>query len=184
MIFVQGEVAFYHMVVESASEESYREWFIGGMHDSWWRDTLGDPPYVMTPLDYALEAQHFMILDQTYLNADPRKIALDKGLWCIEPNDDQLFLDIDDEQDIEKLEDMLAVLIANRQPAEITSRTPSKTQGHYHIVVTLEGAHLTPLQRVALQACLGSDRKRELLAVCRIAAEVPHPVTVFFEEVS
>lgn len=101
----------------------------------------------------------------------------------VEPADDELFIDFDgvaDGSDDDRLQDALVLLQRNGEQVEIIRETPSRTPGHRHIVLRM-GRDLTPLERVALQACLGSDRKRELLAVLRVWNAVS-PVTCFFEE--
>ena len=47
--------------------------------------------------------------------------------------------------------------------------TRSKTQGHYHAVAILDPAHppISDVLRLAIQACLGSDWKKEMLGVLR-----------------
>jgi len=53
----------------------------------------------------------------------------------------------------------------------------SRTKGH-HIILKLASA-LDPVTRIMLQACLGSDRVREVLSYCRYAKGEPNPVLLF-----
>lgn len=58
--------------------------------------------------------------------------------------------------------------------------SPSGEAGHYHIVVTLS-RDVEPMERILLQAILGSDLQREALSWVRIVNGDPHP-TLFFEK--
>jgi hypothetical protein len=53
--------------------------------------------------------------------------------------------------------------------------TPSKTESHWHIRVFLKN-RLTLLQRIALQAILGSDPVREFMNYQRVRLKSPHPI--------
>ncbi|SRR6266404_6457966 len=59
-------------------------------------------------------------------------------------------------------------------------RRSSNRASHWHVEVTCSQG-LNPAERIALQAILGSDRKRELLSLCRYFAGSRYP-TLFFEE--
>ncbi len=59
-------------------------------------------------------------------------------------------------------------------------RRSSNHGNHWHVeVISSQG--LNKAERIALQAALGSDRKRELLSLCRYFAGSRYP-TLFFEE--
>lgn len=98
------------------------------------------------------------------------------------PKRNELFIDIDNEADLDVLHDKLKILERNGQPTEIVRFDESRTPGHYHVVVRLKGAKLSPTARVAFQACLGSDRSRELLSLLRIGFKTNREATVFFEK--
>ncbi len=84
------------------------------------------------------------------------------GKVVVYPNRYQLFVDIDSDTDHMRFNDLVAIL---EQSERITHFAfPSKTPGHCHIIVTLD-REISPWERVALQAAMGSDRKRELLAI-------------------
>lgn len=97
------------------------------------------------------------------------------------PEDDELFLDIDSNADADWLAQMLEVLHGNCVPFEVEKTTTSKS-GNMHVYIKMD-RKLTPVERVALQACLGSDRHRELLSMLRIWYTDRAP-TVFFEKPS
>lgn len=103
-----------------------------------------------------------------------------RGFTIVRPGADELLLDLDRPIDVAFMVDTLAILKDNGFPFEETKRIVSKS-GHLHVYLKAPRA-VTPLERLALQAMLGSDRKRELLGFLRIENEVPDP-TVFFEKV-
>lgn len=63
----------------------------------------------------------------------------------------------------------------------LTTIYPSSSgkRGHWHVLITFKKP-IDPIMRIALQVCLGSDRVRELLSLCRVLNGSPIP-TLFFE---
>ena len=131
------------------------------------------------------------------LNEDPYEVAKEKGLECVLPADDELQIDIDDEASLKQYERGITVLSENGIIVTETKRTVS-AGGNTHIYVKCElrasrnasfwkrmfgqGDKIDPMTRIALQACLGSDRVRELLSILRITSKSGRPPTVFFEK--
>jgi hypothetical protein len=101
------------------------------------------------------------------------------GLVVVEPAASELFLDLDT-----GLEEFRTLLYDVAATAGLRIHRvdfwPSRKPGHWHAVVALEH-EITPVMRIALQAALGSDRKRELLGLMRILLDVAAAPTVFFE---
>jgi hypothetical protein len=119
------------------------------------------------------------------LNDSPYDTAAALGLRVITPGDRELFIDIDCDEDLAHYRAMLEILkpIAftdGRALVVMEKVVPSKTLGHFHITVTLD-ERVTPMERIAFQAALGSDRKRELLSLLRVRLDLDRPPTVFFE---
>lgn len=112
---------------------------------------------------------------------DPYTDAVEQGMQVRLPKSNELFIDIDSEEDHTHLWAMICVLSSNGIHLKVTENRPSRTQGHRHIVAELDH-ELTPLERILLQAVLGSDRKRELLSWIRIHAATGFEPTVFFEK--
>ncbi len=102
----------------------------------------------------------------------------DRKVVLPEPN--QLFIDIDSDEDLEFYE--CQMLILDRFVESTETITASASPGHYHVVVTLS-RDPSPWERVAMQAALGSDRKRELLAIINRTGDLPGP-NCFFEAIS
>jgi hypothetical protein len=106
--------------------------------------------------------------------------ADERGMEIRYPKDDELFVDIDSARDFTRFKTMVEML-GRIERVKGWTDTPSASGGqHRHVVVTL-GRHVGPLERVALQAMLGSDLKREMLSYEQLkTGSNPHP-TVFFE---
>lgn len=91
------------------------------------------------------------------------------------PAEDELLLDFDNSVDYDFFEKQLSVL-GQYWGVEKHEQYPSISgkPGHLHVIVKLK-AKVTPLERIALQACLGSDRKRELLGIVMLHNHDPFP---------
>lgn len=102
-----------------------------------------------------------------------------ENLAIVLPKPNELLVDIDNE-DAENVFNTLLPLVAEYIGLISVERNPSKS-GHprYHLTVTL-GRDVTPLERIALQAILGSDRKRELLSFIEMTNGDQTP-TLFLE---
>lgn len=112
---------------------------------------------------------------------DAHALAARWGLTVVAPEDDELQLDIDEPGDLDVANKMLRVLEAHDIRCEVARATPSKS-GNAHVVMRIEWPRpLDPITRIALQACFGSDRKRELLSLLRHEFGTQNPPTVFFE---
>lgn len=92
--------------------------------------------------------------------AAKKKAKKEKSV-IIYPSDNQLFIDIDNKEGYEIFVAQRKILEQYVKFEKVVENT-SKTPGHRHITVTL-GLTITPIQRILLQAVLGSDLKRELL---------------------
>lgn len=96
------------------------------------------------------------------------------------PEKNQLFIDIDTEAQYDTFLKMVQVLTNNNRGIVKIEVSPSKSGlPKQHAVVTLD-CGLTGLERVTLQACLGSDPVREYLSYVRILRGVETP-TIFQE---
>lgn len=96
------------------------------------------------------------------------------------PTDWEIQLDIDNEHSYLLFNNQIRIA---RQYLSIVGieEHPSKSGlPKRHITITLD-YKVTPLERIALQACLGSDRIRELLGFMRLNLKQTNP-TCFFEK--
>ena len=106
--------------------------------------------------------------------------AKDNGLDVVFPKPSELQVDIDSDAAYERYCGVLDRLL-HHLPFVTESITPSRSgYPKRHIVLTLREP-VTDVQRIALQAILGSDPVRELLSLKRIENGDPHP-TLFFEK--
>ena len=115
------------------------------------------------------------------LNDNPWFAARKLGRKVVLPGPRDLFVDIDTEADYLWLKAQLNTLAALPFGIRIMRELPSKSglpRRHVYLKTTRV---LTPVERIALQACLGSDRKRELLSMMRVYLETKRPATIFFE---
>lgn len=96
-----------------------------------------------------------------------------------EPAGNELFLDIDSAEDAEFFASQLLILEENIGIEGFVSTVSKSGLPHRHVVVTL-ARDVTTLERIALQAMLGSDRKHELLSFLDMQKGMEKP-TLFFE---
>lgn len=112
--------------------------------------------------------------------AQAQRDAERKGCEIRLPNADELFIDIDSDEDYRAFLEQLDIF---KEHIEVLwwHATPSKSGGRrWHVVITL-GFDVDDRERVIYQALLGSDRKRELLSWIRIVGSHSQHPTLFFE---
>ena len=102
-----------------------------------------------------------------------------KGCVILVPSAREAFVDIDDGPSLEIFEANIARLKEIELLSHKRHRSPSGTEGRYHVVVTFE-RDITPIERILFQALLGSDRVREFLSYQRHVRGDATP-TLFFE---
>lgn len=115
--------------------------------------------------------------------AEAEKIAALQGCIVRAPLPKELFVDIDTPEQYETfLKQMKAfpkgLIVKSRE-----SSSPSGTPGKLHVVVTLSRSVTDEVERVLLQALLGSDPMRELLSWRRIEDGSDNDaISLFFEK--
>lgn len=102
--------------------------------------------------------------------------ALSMSQVVVVPADNELFVDIDTEEGFERF---MALIPKLDCVSYTVRRSPSLRPGRHHIVVRLRRS-VTPIERIAYQAILGSDPIREILSCRRIDRGIAQP-TIFFE---
>jgi len=111
--------------------------------------------------------------------------AASKGTPVIRvPEDNELFIDIDCEEDYEIFRDHLNTLDDVVGVLEVEERTSKSGLPHRHIVVRLGRDVRDDVERCLLQAVLGSDRLHELLTWKAIQGGEMISPTLFFEQVA
>lgn len=123
--------------------------------------------------------------NDTYVPASSKE-ALERAerdnLRVVLPAEDELLIDIDNSLDYEYFQQKARGTLDSFFGVESVKESPSMNgkPGHLHLIVKLKGK-VSEMERIALQAAIGSDRKRELLAVVRVLADDPHP-SLFLEK--
>lgn len=117
--------------------------------------------------------------------ADVEAQALAKGRVVVYPSERELFVDIDSEDDLVRFRAHFTLL--SEQPDLLAGfsvvDSPSGLPGHKHVTVRMRRPVASPLERLALQAMLGSDLKRELLSYRNLLSGADaKAVTVFFKK--
>lgn len=105
--------------------------------------------------------------------------ATAKGLVVVVPKANELFVDIDDEESRTLFEARIGIVVDVIPCTWVMRPSPSGLPGHFHVTVTLP-LEVTAIERIALQACLGSDRLHELLSWRALMRGSSMP-TLFFE---
>ena len=98
------------------------------------------------------------------------------GRVVVFPKSNELFIDIDTPTAMLKFVRGVARLSG---VTYLVRPSPSGRPGRHHVVVTMPH-QVTPMERIALQAMLGSDSVREMLSWMRIQRGIDEP-TLFFE---
>jgi hypothetical protein len=104
------------------------------------------------------------------------------GWKVIEPKANELQLDLDGALAVRKYGAQYAIL----RKAGLTRKwkekiLPSKRKNHVHVVISLP-AKIKNIERVALQAVLGSDIKREAFNFTRVKKRNKYPIVLFKRE--
>jgi hypothetical protein len=107
-------------------------------------------------------------------------LAAKENLAVVYPGEDEVLIDIDNEHSFQVylkhkyvIAKHLGVLSENVQPSR------NKKEGR-HVTLKMKSP-VTELERIAIQACLGSDRMRETLGFIQYKNGDPHP-TLFLEK--
>lgn len=101
------------------------------------------------------------------------------GWKIVEPKPNELQLDLDGSRAVRRYGMQFSIL----RKAGLTKGwreklLPSKKSGHVHVVITIPKA-VNNLERVALQAILGSDIKREAFNYSRVKKHNKYPIVLF-----
>lgn len=110
---------------------------------------------------------------------EARGMAAEKGLDVVAPQDNQLFLDLDGAEGIHNFLELWKMFQNLFPAARIVKQTPSKSGVGQHVIVQLASPEPATM-RIAMQAVLGSDLKREMFSLRRVIDGDPEP-TLFFE---
>lgn len=119
--------------------------------------------------------------------------ARKSGLRIVEPAPNELQIDLDGAAELAFYRQQMQVLRKNLKAAETWRETitPSKTPSKFHVSITITkigkvtesmGLYITDQLRIAFQAVLGSDLRRECFNLCRVLNGTKYPICFFEEE--
>jgi hypothetical protein len=107
--------------------------------------------------------------------------ATKKECVIVRPKPNELFIDIDNENQLESFKKAIGVFIKTHLCTYEMIPSSSGKPNHFHIRVTLGGETVDARTRILYQAVLGSDPVREVLSLLRLERDDPMP-TIFFEK--
>jgi len=131
-------------------------------------------------MDYSLEVEE--LCSENYdlrSEKDHIKQAQDMGREIISNDDQTLTFDLDSEEALSTFKGRVGILGRKGfSPSWVISKSKS---GNYHAVVKLNNSivKIDESIRLVIQACLGSDWKREFLGVLRILNRQPQVSMLF-----
>ncbi len=108
------------------------------------------------------------------------KNCKERGVVVVEPDPDQLFVDIDNHHGLGVFHANVRSL-GNLVVSHSQTISPSRKSGHWHVTVRLSRPVKDNFERIALQCLLGSDLAREMVSWREATLGLSKP-TVFFEK--
>jgi hypothetical protein len=102
--------------------------------------------------------------------------AEEKGFTAVRTRPNWVMLDLDDDDSQTTYRKQLP--IARKVYGAKEYKQWRSKSGGLHVILKVE-RDLSVVERIALQACLGSDRKRELLGLKLVSEGVPEPIVLF-----
>lgn len=115
-------------------------------------------------------------LEELPSETDLQRLAEESGCELLLPDDHTIQLDLDDGYSQKVLDNGLEI-IRQTMKANVVDDYRSKGGGRHVIIST--SLPLSDFERIAIQAFLGSDPKREALAWRRLKLGFPHPQMLF-----
>lgn len=106
---------------------------------------------------------------------------INSGFVVIEPKDNELFIDIDNDEQYQMFNKNFEILQREYKPAQILYDKPSKSGlPRRHIIIQMPW-RLRDIERIAWQGALGSDPTRELISCIRLKRNIIKPI-IFIEK--
>jgi hypothetical protein len=110
--------------------------------------------------------------------AEETKEQEEAGFEVIFGDPKHLLLDLDTDRDLNSYDNRSDDLLRMFGHFEI-ERYTSKSGRGWHVIVRLDEPIPNVLERIALQAALGSDPKREALSILRVRNGIAEPIRLF-----
>lgn len=115
-----------------------------------------------------LELQQDKFTEAYDFDQRAEEIAAERGQVVVFPKDNQLFIDIDTDEDYAFFKRALAILGAHLGPVMMNEWPSKDGLPHRHISLTMcTGRTFTEVERLMIQGALGDDKMRTLLNVRR-----------------
>lgn len=111
-------------------------------------------------------------------NANCEAVAKERGLQVVFPRKNQLQIDVDSEEAFVEFERRLACF-AFPQLTRVDVVPSASGLPHRHITLSFATRKFSEWERIALQACLGSDPIREFMNAMRFERGEPRPSRLF-----
>lgn len=109
------------------------------------------------------------------------KEAAEMGMYIRVPRNDELFIDLDTEEQYDSFKARYKLLVEHRPMSFVEQ--PSKTGlPHRHVVVSLSRPVADEHERIYLQLLLGSDGRREMRSYLSMITGRNSMPTLFFEQ--
>lgn len=105
--------------------------------------------------------------------------AADKNCVVVYPEDNELFIDIDNDNQLRIFEKRIKEIAPLLNGGVSVDKKPSSTPGHFHIIVRADGESFNEIERILFQAILGSDLVRETLSTFRHLRGDKNPTRLF-----
>jgi hypothetical protein len=112
-------------------------------------------------------------------DVDADKVAKEKGLKVVLPEDNQLQIDLDTEEAFDEFNRRLDWFEFEKGAYTAESHFSNSGKPHRHITLTFKNVKFEEYQRIALQAALGSDIIREYLNCKRLWKGCKNPTRLF-----
>ena len=100
--------------------------------------------------------------------------------YLVAAHADELFIDVDSVNELEEFRNRYTRVVDIIDVLGEVIERESKTKLHYHVIVKLKHS-LPVVDRILLQAILGSDWRKESLSYVRVMRDIENPIR-FFEE--
>lgn len=109
---------------------------------------------------------------------DPRAKAEALGMTLVYPKADEIFIDLDSQEELEEHHLRWEFFCAVFPGAE--RRFTKSRNGNVHVYITLPFL-IEAVERIALEACLGGDYRRQMILVSDFRESFTQSTSLFFE---
>lgn len=143
-------------------------------------ETYVEDPVELADLELKIETgnKELLVYEDDAEKAEKKADAL--GLEMVLPDTNEVQIDLDSPGDIKVMRDGLKILKNKNEGYQFNKLTTSKSNNK-HVYIKFDRT-FKPMERIVVQACLGSDRKRELLGMMRVLNGTSDKPSLMFED--